>query len=105
MGKGNLRKSYWNTVGKKVLNWECSFVNRAKGLFLSVYVDDIKLASKTENIEPTWKIIMEDVDVGEPTSFLDHVYFGCTQGKCQISRDIVANYRNMFDSMYFCRSH
>ena len=43
-GKGNLRKFYWNTVGKKFLNWECLFVNRARGLFLSVYVDDIKLA-------------------------------------------------------------
>ena len=34
---------------EKVQNWECLFVNRAKGLFLSVYVDDIKMAGKTEN--------------------------------------------------------
>ena len=27
---------------EKVLNWECLFVNREKGLFLSVYVDDLK---------------------------------------------------------------
>ena len=48
-GKGNFRKFYWNSVGKKFLNWECSFVNRARGLFLSVYVDDIKLSGKTEH--------------------------------------------------------
>ena len=54
-GKGNLRKFYWNTVGKKFLDWECLSVNRARGPFLSVYVDDIKLAGKTENIEPAWK--------------------------------------------------
>ena len=41
---------------EKVLDWECLFVNRARGLFLSVYVDDIRLAGKTENINPTWKI-------------------------------------------------
>ena len=41
-GRGNLKTFYWNTVGKKFLNWECSFVNREKGSFLSVYVDDIK---------------------------------------------------------------
>ena len=35
---------------EKVLNCECSCVNQARGLFLSVYVDDIKLAGKTENI-------------------------------------------------------
>ena len=30
----------------KIPNWECLFVHREKGLFLSVYVDDIKLAGK-----------------------------------------------------------
>ena len=40
----------------KVPNWECLFVNREEVLFLSVYVDDIKMASKTENMKPTWKI-------------------------------------------------
>ena len=39
-----------------------------------MHVDDIKLAGKTQNIEPTWNILMEEVDLGEPTSFLDHVY-------------------------------
>ena len=52
---------------KKVLNWECLFVNRARGLFYFVYVDDIKLAGKKQNICPTWKILMKDVDMGEPT--------------------------------------
>ena len=83
---------------EKVFNWECLFVNRARGIFLSVYVDDIKLAGKTENIEPTWKILMEDVNLGEPTSFLDHVYLGFTQRECQIGNGIVANCRDMFES-------
>ena len=33
-----------------------------------------------------------------PTSFLDHVYLGCTQRQCDISKDIVDNYRAMFES-------
>ena len=33
------------------------------------------------------------VDLGEPTSFFDHVHFGCTQRECQTSKDIVGNYR------------
>ena len=40
----------------------------------------------------------KEVDLGEPTSFLDHVYLGCTQRQCQISKDIVDNYRTMFES-------
>ena len=42
---------------------------------------------------------MKDVDLGEPTSFLDHVYLGCTQRESQISRNIVDTYRCMFESM------
>ena len=41
---------------------------------------------------------MRDVDLGEPTSFLDHVYVGCTQRVCKISDDIVASYRERFES-------
>ena len=49
---------------------------------MSVYVDDIKLAGKKQDIDPMWKILPKDVDLGEPTSsFLDHVYLGCTQKK------------------------
>ena len=49
-----------------------------KELFLSVYVDCIKLAGKRQNIDPMWKVLMRDADLGEPTSCLDHVYLGCT---------------------------
>ena len=63
-----------------------------------MYVDDIKFAGKKENINPMWKVLMKDVDLGEPTSFLDHVSLGCTQRQCQISKDIVDNYRNFFGS-------
>ena len=55
---------------EKVSNWECLFVHREKGLFLSVYVDDIKMAEKKQNIDPMWKVLNKEVDLGEPTSFL-----------------------------------
>ena len=83
---------------EKVSNWECLFVNREKGLFLSVYVDDIKLAGKKQNINPRWRVQNKEVDLGQQTSFLDHVYLGCTQRQCVISKDIVDNYRTMFES-------
>ena len=83
---------------EKVSNWECLFVHRQRGFFLSVYVDDIKLAGEKQNIDPMWKLLNKEVDLGEPTSFLDHVYLGCTQRQCEISKDIVDNYRAMFES-------
>ena len=97
----------WETQFEKVLlkhgwekipNWECLFVHREKGLFLSVYVDDIKFAGKKQNLDPMWKLLNKEVDLGEPTSFLDHVYLGCTQRQCEISKDIVDNFRTIFES-------
>ena len=41
----------WETVS----NWECLFVHRQQGLFLSENVDDITLAGKKQNMVPMWK--------------------------------------------------
>ena len=40
----------------------------------------------------------KEVYLGEPTSFLDHVYLGCSQRQCKISQNIVDKYRTMFES-------
>ena len=50
------------------------------------------------NIDPMWKVLNKEVDLGEPISFLDHVFLGCTQRQCEISKDIVDNYRTMSES-------
>ena len=41
---------------------------------------------------PMWKKVMNDVDLDEPTSFLDQKYLGCT------NEAIVEQYKNMFES-------
>ena len=71
---------------EKIPKWEFLFVHREKGLFLSVYVDDIKLAGKQQNINPMWKLLNKEVDLGEPTSFLDHENLGYTQRQCEIKK-------------------
>ena len=80
---------------EKVPNWECLFVNRERGLLL--YVDDIKLAGKKQNTDPKWKVLMKDVDLGEPTYALTTFIWRCTQRECQTRKDIVDNYRSMFE--------
>ena len=47
------------------------------------------------------KVINKEVDLGEPTSFLDHVYLGCTQKQCEMSKDMVDNDRTMFESRIY----
>ena len=97
-GERQLEKILLKNGLEKIPNWECLFVHREKGLFLSVYVDDIKLDGKKQNIDPMWKVLNKEVDLVEPTSFLDHENLGCTQRQCEISKDIVDNYRTMFES-------
>ena len=97
-GKGNSRKLCWSNGWEKVPDREWWLVHREKGLFLSLYVDDIKFAGKKHNIDPMWNVLMKQVDFGDPTSFLDHVYLGCTQRDCKISKDIVDNDRTMVES-------
>ena len=80
------------------------FVRRQQGLFLSVYMDDIKMAGENQNMAPMWKKLMKNVDLDEPTSFLYHVYFGCTQRESKPNEDIVNQYREMFESRIFAGS-
>ena len=56
--------------GRKFQIGNVSLVHREKGLFLSVYVDDIKLAGKKHNIDPMWKVLNKEVDLGETNIFL-----------------------------------
>ena len=54
------------------------------------------MAGKTENMKPTWNILMEDVDLGAPTSFLDNVFLGCTQ------RESVKSVRILWQTTEIC---
>ena len=58
---------------KKLPNWECLFVHRKQGLFLSKHEDNIKMAGENQNMAPMWKKLMKNVDLDPPTSFLYHV--------------------------------
>ena len=48
-----------------------------------------------------WKLLSKEVDLGEPITFLDHVYLGSTQRQFEISKHIVDNCRTMFESRIY----
>ena len=82
----------------KVSNWEFFSLTEKKVFSCLCMWTIYKLVGKKQNIDPMWKVLMKDVDLGEATSFLDHVFLGCTQRECQTCKDIVDNYRNMFEA-------
>ena len=98
MGKDSSRKFLLEFGWEKVPNWECLFVNRKQGLSLEVCVDDIKMVGRKQILSPMWKKLVKLVDVGEPTSFLDHVFLGCTQRET-----IIEEYR-VFESRISIRA-
>ena len=61
---------------EKVPKWHCLFAHRNK-------------AEKKQNLDPLWKKKMKFVDLGEPTSFLDHENLGCTQRECKENERII----------------
>ena len=67
----------------KIPNWECLFVHRKQGLFLSLYVDAITLAGKKPNFDPMWDKLIKHVHHRELTSFIDFVFVGCTRSECK----------------------
>ena len=97
-GKDNSKKHKKELGWEKEPSWECLFIHRKQQLFLSVYVDDIKMGGKKQNLAPMWKKLMKDVDNEEPTSFLDHVYLGCTQRECKPNEKIIGQYNKMLQS-------
>ena len=81
--KDSLRKLCWKLDGKKDRIGNVFFVHRKQGLFLSENANYIKMATQKHNMAPMWKKLMKNVDLDEHTSFLDHVYLGCTQRECK----------------------
>ena len=80
---------------EKIPNWECLFVHREKGLFLSVYVDDIKIGWKETKSLSDVETTQQRSRFGRTNIFLGS---DCTQRQCEISKDIVDNYRTMIES-------
>ena len=78
------------------------FAHRKQRLFLSVYVDDIKIAGKKQNMAPMWETLMNKLDLDEPTSFPDHVSLGCTQRERKVNENVFDQYRENVQITNFC---
>ena len=56
------------------------------------------MAGKKQKMAPMWKRSMNNVDLDEPISFLDHENLGCTQLECKPNEIIISENRNTFES-------
>ena len=82
----------------KVPNWECLYVHRKQHYSnRSVWMTS-KFVGKKQHLALMCRKLMKDVDIEEPTSFLDHVYQGCIQRECKPNEKIIGQYNKMFES-------
>ena len=53
---------------------------------------------KKKKMVHMWKKLLENEDIDEPTSFLNHVYLGCSQRECKPHATIIDQDQKMFES-------
>ena len=54
-------------------------MHRKLKLFLSVYVDDYKMAGLEQNVKPMWARLRNKLDLEDDVPLHDTVYLGCNQ--------------------------
>ena len=97
-GKGQLRKSYWSTVGRRFpIGNACSYTVKKDYSYLCMWMTKNWL-ERNKTLIRCGKYSIKKLIWGEQTSFLGHVYLACTKRQCEISKDIVDNYRTTFES-------
>ena len=54
-------------------------------MFLSIYVEDLKMAGKARNLQPLWKELAKLLILEPPKKLVDNQYLGCAQHNPQPS--------------------
>ena len=75
----------------------CLFIENKDHFCQKMWMTSTWLEKKQKKA-PMWKNWMKNVHLDEPTSFLDHVYLGCTQRECKPNAIIIDEYRAMSES-------
>ena len=97
-GRYRLRKFKWNLDGNKYPIWNVCLFNEKKVYSCRKTWDNLKMAEKKQSMAPAWKKLKKNVDLDEPTTFLDHVYLGCTQREYKPKEIIIEEFSKIFES-------
>ena len=102
-GKGILKKHWWNLVGKSAKLGMLIRAQKTKVILIGL-CGWHQNCRKKQNLGPMWKKLMKNIDIEEPTTFLDHVYLGCTQRECKPNEKIIGQQQDV-SVPYFCWSN
>ena len=88
-----------------VKGWECLFKHPEYKLFLSVYVDDFKMAGKKSSLAPMWEKLQKVLDLDPPVKMDGSTYLGCRQKDIPVDsciRESMAEWRPIYE---WCARH
>ena len=102
---GLLWKKYCQSISfsecfEKLASWECLYVHRLKKLFLSIYVDDFKMAGKANEVDKMWITLGSRLDLEPPVPVGGNVYLGCGQHEISPPKELIDKKREMFSSIF-----
>ena len=82
-----------------VIGWESLWVHRQLKLFLTVYVDDFKLAGIAENLQAGWKLLLDQKLKLDPPTPLGK-YLGCGQLDVKTDANLVKSQRENYSGLF-----
>ena len=84
---------------EKIPGWECLFVHRKQKLFLSVYVDDFRMAGMKSNMHAMWKQLQGSLELEDAVDSVKNAYVGCNQADTKLEDQIVREKNDMFTKL------
>ena len=71
-------------------------MHRGKRLFLSIYVDDFKMAGPKDHLKPMWAAIRKHLDLDPEVKSSENVYLGCGQNTIPVDKKLIAEKSETF---------
>jgi len=85
---------------EKVRGWECMYQNKKEQTMLSVYVDDFKMAGKTQGVKNCWAAIAKKIDLDPPQNLSGNSYLGVAQEDIEPPMDLIEEKRLYWNRLY-----
>ena len=82
-----------------MVGWEFLYKHRTEVLFLSAYVDDIKLAGKKDAVHRMSKRLGEVLGPEEPLPLDKNVYLGCGQQNVVPPDILLSDQQNLYKTL------
>ena len=84
---------------RPVTGWECLYENPTEKLYLSVYVDDFKMAGHAAALPKMWARLGKHLDLEPPIPLEQNIYLGCGQKNIPLPKKLIAEKKELYEKL------